>query len=128
MISKAINALIATLTSQLEEIRRKDQTIRSASLKEADSGSTLLPAAVHPAKPEGPAIVLNHRQRKAWAAIMAQGRITRSRYQEIIGGNLPTRTAIYDLQDLVSKGVLKKTGRGPATHYIVSEAVNSGQC
>jgi DNA-binding NtrC family response regulator len=67
---------------------------------------------------------LNHRQRKAWAAILAQGRITRSRYQEIIGGNLPPRTAIYDLQDLVSKGVLKKTGSGPATHYILIENPN----
>jgi DNA-binding NtrC family response regulator len=70
---------------------------------------------------ENPASDLNHRQRKAWAKIMTQGRITRSQYQEIIGGNLPTRTAIYDLQDLVAKGVLKKTGSGPATHYILSD-------
>jgi DNA-binding NtrC family response regulator len=70
---------------------------------------------------ENPAPDLNHRQRKAWAKIMTQGRITRSQYQEIIGGNLPTRTAIYDLQDLVAKGVLKKTGSGPATHYILSD-------
>ncbi|HWR91062.1 MAG TPA: sigma-54 dependent transcriptional regulator, partial [Desulfobacterales bacterium] len=34
VLQKAINALIATLTSQMEEIRRKDKTIRSASLKE----------------------------------------------------------------------------------------------
>jgi DNA-binding NtrC family response regulator len=94
---------------------------------EADPNSGSLPAAAHPAEADGPAIDLNRRQRKAWAAIMAQGRITRSRYQEIIGGNLPTRTAIYDLQDLVSKGILKKTGRGPATHYILCEKPGSDQ-
>ncbi|MGE5256976.1 MAG: sigma 54-interacting transcriptional regulator [Hyphomicrobiales bacterium] len=70
---------------------------------------------------EAPVVALNPRQRKAWAAIQARGRITRSQYQDLIGGNLPTRTAIYDLQDLVSKGLMKKTGSGPATHYVVSE-------
>jgi len=64
---------------------------------------------------------LNARQRKAFAAIAAQGQVTRGQYQELIGGNLPARTAIYDLQDLVAKGILKKTGRGPATHYVLSE-------
>jgi DNA-binding NtrC family response regulator len=64
---------------------------------------------------------LNHRQRRAWPEIAAAGRITRSRYQEIIGGGLPTRTAIYDLQDLVARGLLKKTGSGPATHYVLSD-------
>ena len=92
-----------------------------------DSESVPLPSNAHPGGPEEPGIDLNHRQRKAWSAIRDQGRITRSRYQEIIGGNLPTRTAIYDLQDLVSKGLLKKTGSGPATHYVLAETSNSGQ-
>jgi predicted HTH transcriptional regulator len=94
---------------------------------EAEHGGGVLPAAANPAETDGPVIDLNQRQRKAWAAIMAQGRITRSRYQEIIGGNLPTRTAIYDLQDLVSKGVLEKTGSGPATHYVLAEKAGSIQ-
>jgi len=94
---------------------------------EADPGSPNLLAPPNPAEADGPAIDLNHRQRKAWARLMAQGRITRSQYQEIIGGNLPPRTAIYDLQDLVQKGVLQKTGSGPATHYIVSEKSSFGQ-
>ncbi len=94
---------------------------------EPDPGSGFQPAAARPAEAGGPAIDLNHRQRKAWGAIMAQGRITRSRYQEIIGGHLPTRTAIYDLQDLVAKGVLKKAGSGPATHYVLSEKKDSGR-
>jgi DNA-binding NtrC family response regulator len=86
-----------------------------------------LPSSAGTNGPEGPALTLNHRQRKAWTAIMAKGRISRSQYQEIIGGNLPPRTAIYDLQDLVSKGVLKKTGSGPATHYILSKKSDSGR-
>jgi DNA-binding NtrC family response regulator len=70
---------------------------------------------------------LNARQRKAFAAIAAQGQVTRGQYQALIGGNLPARTAIYDLQDLVAKGILKKTGRGPATHYVLSERPDSGR-
>jgi predicted HTH transcriptional regulator len=67
------------------------------------------------------AVDLNHRQQKVWATIVSQGRITRSQYQAICGQNLPSRTAIYDLQDLVQKGVLRKTGSGPATHYVLVE-------
>jgi DNA-binding NtrC family response regulator/HAMP domain-containing protein len=62
---------------------------------------------------------LNSRQQKAYPLILARGRVTRSAYEEMIGGMLPPRTAIYDLQDLVRKGLLRKTGRGPATHYVV---------
>jgi len=61
---------------------------------------------------------MNERQEKAYPAIMQKGWITRSKYQEIIGGGLSPRTAIYDLQDLVKKGLLKKIGKGPATRYI----------
>jgi DNA-binding NtrC family response regulator len=77
--------------------------------------------------PEPAAVELNPRQQKALASIRSQGRITRSQYQAVIGGNLPSRTAIYDLQDLVQKGVLKKTGSGPATHYVLAEKANAGQ-
>jgi DNA-binding NtrC family response regulator len=73
------------------------------------------PAADAPAAPPA----LNRRQQKAYATILARGRITRGDYQQIIGDGLPVRTAIYDLQDLVRKGVLKKTGSGPATAYVV---------
>lgn len=85
------------------------------------------PPAESDARPGTAALNLNARQREAYPVILSMGRVTRSQYQEIIGGNLPARTAIYDLQDLVSKGVLKKTGRGPATHYLLSEEFNSGR-
>jgi len=84
----------------------------------------------HPATPEEPAIVprgpaepsgLNVRQRAAWQAIVAAGEITRSRYQEAVGGELASRTAIHDLQDLVKRGLLIMVGRGPATRYLVAK-------
>lgn len=61
-------------------------------------------------------IELNERQRRALPVLLGEGEITRTRYQDILG-NLPTRTAIYDLQDLVKKGLVEMTGRGPATRY-----------
>lgn len=60
---------------------------------------------------------LNPRQQRAYPVILERGRITRGEYQSLIGGDLPSRTAIYDLQDLVRKGLLEKRGSGPATHY-----------
>jgi DNA-binding NtrC family response regulator len=91
-----------------------------------EAGFDAAPMAAGGVRSEESALSLNARQRKAYSVIRAKGRVTRAQYQEIIG-NLPTRTAIYDLQDLVSKGVLKKTGRGPATYYILSEKMDQGQ-
>ncbi len=62
-------------------------------------------------------VTLNERQRKAVSLILKNKEISRSDYQNMIGGDLPRRTAIHDLQDLVGKGVLEMTGRGPATRY-----------
>ncbi|WP_320009012.1 sigma 54-interacting transcriptional regulator [Maridesulfovibrio sp.] len=64
---------------------------------------------------------LNERQLKAWKAIQSMNSVTRNEYQKIVGGRLPSRTAIYDLQILVKSGKLRKTGRGPSTRYIVEE-------
>lgn len=64
---------------------------------------------------------LNSRQRRAFGYIVHRGAITRSEYQDLIGGGLPSRTAIYDLQDFVKKGFLIKVGRGPATRYVTPE-------
>lgn len=59
----------------------------------------------------------NSRQKEAWDVIRRQGTITRKQYQDLVGGSLPTRTAIYDLQDLVKRGLLVKKGKGPSTRY-----------
>ena len=60
---------------------------------------------------------LNPRQVKVCEILIQEREITRSRYQEVIGGDMSPRTAIYDLHDLVKKGILKKVGRGPSTRY-----------
>lgn len=64
-------------------------------------------------------VELNERQRKALTVLLQRGHITRAEYQEAVGGGVAPRTALNDLQDMVAKGVLKKTGRGPATRYKV---------
>lgn len=69
---------------------------------------------------------LNHRQRRAWTMIQTHGRITRLEYQEIFEGRLPPRTALYDLQDLVARGFLRKVGKGPATQYELVDRAESG--
>lgn len=62
---------------------------------------------------------LNSRQQDAWPRILELQSITRNEYEELLGGEISSRTAIYDLQDMVTKGLLKKKGHGPATRYIV---------
>lgn len=64
---------------------------------------------------------LNARQRKAWKTIARNGEITRSEYQAAVGGNISVRTAQYDLHDLVEKGLLKKSGRGPSSRYLLTQ-------
>jgi len=64
---------------------------------------------------------LNKRQNAAWPLIRKTKTVTRKEYQEIVGGRLPTRTAIYDLQDFVRRGLLTKQGRGPSTRYEVTQ-------
>ncbi|MGE4555377.1 MAG: sigma 54-interacting transcriptional regulator [Desulfovibrionaceae bacterium] len=63
----------------------------------------------------------NPRQRKALPEITRRKVISRKDYQEIIGGHLPTRTALHDLQDMVNRGVLTRKGRGPAIRYEITE-------
>ncbi len=68
---------------------------------------------------------LNARQKRAFPFILRKGEITRSEYQDVAGNNLPSRTALYDLHDLVKRGLLKKIGRGPATRYYLAKLRDS---
>jgi len=68
---------------------------------------------------------LNARQKRAFPFILRKGEITRSEYQDVVGNNLPSRTALYDLHDLVKRGLLKKIGRGPATRYYLAKLRDS---
>ncbi|MBE9581601.1 MAG: sigma 54-interacting transcriptional regulator [Proteobacteria bacterium] len=70
---------------------------------------------------------LNTRQKKAFPFILQKKEITRSEYQDVVGNSLPSRTALYDLSDLVKRGFLKKTGRGPATRYYLAKLPDSAE-
>ena len=67
-------------------------------------------------------IELNHRQRQAWPVIVRNGVISRGDYQAAVGESISVRTAQYDLHDFVAKGLLKKTGSGPASRYIIEQS------
>lgn len=72
------------------------------------------------AEPQTSPQELNPRQRNAWPAILKNGGTNRAQYQEAVGGDVSVRTAQYDLQDLVVRGLLKKTGKGPSSRYILT--------
>jgi predicted HTH transcriptional regulator len=80
-----------------------------------------------PEKIDGIPPNLNVRQKTAFPFIIRKGEITRSEYQAAVGNNLPSRTALYDLGDLVKRGLLKKTGRGPATRYYLAKLPDSAR-
>jgi DNA-binding NtrC family response regulator len=68
-----------------------------------------------------PAPSLNPRQRKAMPQLLRRGEISRVEYQSIVGAGLPLRTAQYDLNDLIKKGILLRSGKGPATRYVLAK-------
>ncbi|WP_319587357.1 sigma 54-interacting transcriptional regulator [uncultured Desulfobulbus sp.] len=65
---------------------------------------------------------MNPRQRKAWPIIARNGGVSRSEYQVAVDDSISVRTAQYDLHDLVAKGLLKKSGRGPSSRYMVTQS------
>lgn len=67
---------------------------------------------------------LNPRQRAVWPSIIGTGSTTRSTYQELLGADVSVRTAQYDLQDFVKKGLLVKIGKGPASRYVLAASVS----
>ena len=75
------------------------------------------PASAPPQAPELPAD-LNDRQAAAMAHAVRHGSITRQEYEALLGGDVSKRTASYDIQDLVQRGLLRKVGRGPTTRYL----------
>jgi transcriptional regulator with AAA-type ATPase domain len=62
---------------------------------------------------------LNDRQMSALRHIRARGVITRSEYEELAGDGISVRTMQNDLRHLVDLGVLRKTGGGPKTRYVL---------
>ena len=81
-----------------------------------------------PRAPEPEALVeLNARQRRAWPLIVRHGSVRRMEYQQWCGETISTRTAVYDLKDLVNKGRLARTGRGRSMRYLLSGAAAAGE-
>lgn len=62
----------------------------------------------------------NQRFRVALRLARERGSFSRLDYQRAVGAEISQRTAQYDLQVLVARGILRKTGRGPATQYLLA--------
>jgi len=60
---------------------------------------------------------LSPRQRKALRELLERPNFSRKDYQDAGGSDVPQRTAQHDLQDLVSRGIVVKEGKGPSTRY-----------
>ena len=84
-----------------------------------EAGKATYDEPVQPPEVNSTSIDLNARQRKAFSRILEGGEITRREYQQILGDRVSARTANYDLNDMVEKGILKKEGAGPSTRYVL---------
>lgn len=62
---------------------------------------------------------LNPRQLAAYVHALRNGEITRKEYQALLGNSVSKRTASYDIENLVERGLLIKVGRGPTTRYVL---------
>jgi len=61
----------------------------------------------------------NKRIQTALRLAKERGSFSRLDYQRAVGAGISQRTAQYDLQLLVKRGMLRKSGRGPATLYLL---------
>lgn len=79
---------------------------------------------------QGPGVLLelpklNQRQKALIDFLLKEKSIiTRAEYQRL-SNRLPPRTAAYDLQHLVTLGLLEKIGKGPATRYRLKTVSNN---
>ena len=64
---------------------------------------------------------LNRRQLLACRHVQEYGSISSKDLLGLLDGGISKRTASYDIQDLVNRGLLIRTGRGPATRYVMPE-------
>ena len=64
---------------------------------------------------------LNRRILRTWPLLTAKGSVSRQEYQGLVGEDISVRTALYDLQLLVTLGLLRREGRGPAQRYLLTD-------
>jgi Response regulator containing CheY-like receiver, AAA-type ATPase, and DNA-binding domains len=112
-ITRAV-AMTEDQVLQAEELLFEMQSSEHPLAQLRDFRVTPAPGAPPPQPPADDG--LNPRQAKALPRIRELGRISRTDYEELVGG-VASRTAQADLQDLVTKGLLRKEGKGPATRY-----------
>lgn len=118
-VAMAEGSLIHTQDIQLESAEGAQETNGARGKNTAPiEKPTQAASGVSPA-----GVQLNKRQERIFSILLQAGEISRSEYQKIIGNGLPARTAVYDLQDMVKKGIVHKIGRGPAVRY----RLNDGQ-
>ncbi len=109
---------------QPEEIRLENEKLQNEYDTSVDEGEPVVHSPSDPpqrtrVEEAPPPSALNARQKATWPVIQQRKTVTRKEYQEFVGDNLPTRTAIYDLHDFVKRGLLVKQGKGPSTRYSV---------
>lgn len=61
---------------------------------------------------------LNERQKYAVKQIRKLGRMTRAEYEKLL--NTSERTANRELEEMRSKKLIEKKGRGPETYYVLA--------
>jgi DNA-binding NtrC family response regulator len=126
----------AVVMSESSTIQAEDLILESDDKWTAEHGAVSVPGAKTGQTKEeletednlpvaGQTFQLTSRQQKVYRYLIEKGSITRLEYQALVGGNLASRTAVYDLHDLVRKGVLNKEGKGPATRYLLRRPVVS---
>lgn len=109
-----------TLESQITSLGMKESEAAPLPAVAQTPAPSSIPANFSIDHQEGFQINLNHRQSKAWPIVVKNGGISRGEYQAAVGEAISVRTAQYDLHDFVAKGLLKKTGSGPASRYLVA--------
>jgi len=126
-VRELINCITrAVVMTEGQQIRAEDILLEGDEASDAgsapeDSGADRIPS-IEPIDTGEASIPLgcelNERQAKIYPLIVRQGGITRSQYQGFWEDSISSRTALYDLQNFVDKGVLRKTGQGPSTRYV----------
>ena len=69
---------------------------------------------------------LNPRQVLACRHVQEYGSISSRDLLGLLDGGISKRTASYDIQELVNRGLLMRIGRGPSTRYVLPEKAEKG--
>jgi DNA-binding NtrC family response regulator len=68
-----------------------------------------------------PREALTPRQQRGLEYLRTHGSMTRKQYESLFEERIASRTALYDLKELVRKGYAVLEGKGPSTRYVLAE-------